>query len=233
VYAGDLPKTDKGWQAFLMSVQPGSERNWVSLGSGLRVCVEASGVKTFEARVRRRGERNPRTVRIGSFPAISVDDARRALLEIKSIAREGRDPALEARRARAGVGAVRTLRDLIDEYLSRRDGQVAKKTLKGDSDLLRGVLAPALGARLLSDLGPADIGKVVGDYAARLRLEGRSRGTNANKLLKATRRMFKLAHGWGLILAMDPTAGRQAGERSPPRSYPLRWRSAGRPGPEA
>jgi hypothetical protein len=56
-------------------------------------------MKTFQARIRRQGETNPRRVRIGSFPTISVADARRKLVEMKSLAREGQDPTLEQRRA--------------------------------------------------------------------------------------------------------------------------------------
>jgi hypothetical protein len=132
----------------------------------------------------------------------------------ESVAKEGRDPALEQRRARAGVSAPRTLGDLIAEYLRRREGQVAAKTLKIERDL-QGVLAAKLGDRLIEDLEPVDFGKAVADYAARLRAEGRSNGTNANKVLAASRRMFKFARGWGLISAIDPTAGlvRRSGTR--------------------
>ena len=126
---------------------------------------------------------------------------------MRSQIREGRDPALEQRRARAGIGTPRTLRDLVKTYLDRRDGQVALKTLKLERDLLEGVLVPKLGNRLLADLAPMDFGKAVADYAARLRSEGRSNGTNANKLLATARRMFKFARGWGLIGALDRTAG--------------------------
>ncbi len=205
--AKELPKTDKGWQAYLQNIKPPEQREWRALGGGLTICLEPSGLKTFQARVRRRGDTAARRTRIGSFPAVSVADARRRLDEIKSEAREGRDFALQARRARAGINAPRTLHDLIEEYLTRREGDVAAKTLKIERDLLSGVLAPALGARLLADLEPVDFGKAVADYAARLRKEGRSNGTNANKLLAASRRMFKLARGWGLIGAIDPTAG--------------------------
>jgi integrase len=203
-----LPKTDKGWQAHLSNVRtPPEAREWLSMGAGLTVCLEPSGAKTFQARIRRQGEDNPRRIRIGSFPACSVAEARRRLLDMKSLAREGRDPAIEQRRSRAGVAAPRTLADLIEEYLRRRESDVAPKTHRIERDLLGGVLEPVLGDRLLSDLEPVDFGKAVADYAARLKREGRSNGTNANKLLAATRRMFKTARGWGLVAALDPTAG--------------------------
>jgi integrase len=216
-----LPRTDRGWQAYLNNARPPAAREWLSLGGGLVVCREPSGVQTFQGRPRRRGERNPRRVPLGNFPVVSVADARRKLLEMKSLVREGRDPALDQRRERAGVVKLRTLGDLIRETLARREGQVAPKTLKIERDLLVGVLAPALGGRLLSDLEPIDFGKAVADYAARLKREGRSNGTNANKLLAASRRMFKLARGWGLIAAADPTAGLSRPVKEAPRDRVL------------
>jgi integrase len=213
----ELPKTDKGWQAYLSNIRAPAQREDLPLGDALAVRIEPTGAKTFQARIRRKGEASPRRIRIGSFPAISVADARRKLAEVKSIAREGRDPALEGRRERAGVVKPRTLGDLIAGYLSRREGQVAQKTLKIERDLLDGVLQPALGDRLLADLEPVDFGKAVSDYAARLKREGRSSGTNANKLLAAARRMFKLARGWGLIAALDPTAGLSKPAKEAPR----------------
>src|ERR1700722_425407 len=215
--ARDLPKTDKGLQAYMANIRPPAIRTWLAVGSGLTVCLEPSGAKTFQARIRRQGETTPRRFRIGSFPALSVADARRKLGEMKSLAREGRDPALEQRRTRAGVVKLRTLGDLIKEYLARREGHIAAKTLKIERDLLEGVLSPVLGDRLLSDLAPVDFGKAVSDYAGRLKRKGRSNGTNANKLLAVARRMFKTARGWGLIGAADPTAGLSKPAKEAPR----------------
>jgi integrase len=216
-----LPKTDKGLQAYILNVRPPEARTWLALGDGLTICLEPSGIKTFQARIRRQGELNARRVRVGSFPAFSVADARRKLAEMKSFAREGRDPALEQRRARAGVVKLRTLGDLITEYLGRREGHIAVKTLKIERDLLRGALEPVLGDRLLADLEPMDFGKAVSDYAALLKREGRSNGTNANKLLAAARRMFKTARGWGIIGAVDPTAGLAKPVKEDPRDRVL------------
>ena len=213
----DLPKTDKGLQAHIANVRPPADRKWLTLGGGLTLCLEPSGIKTFQARIRRQGDKSARRIRIGSFPALSVADARRKLAEMKSVIREGRDPALEQRRARSGVSKLRTLGDLIAEYLARRENQIAPKTLKIERDLLHGVLAPALGDRLLADLEPVDFGKVVSDYAARLKREGRSNGTNANKLLAASRRMFKTARGLGVVGSADPTAGLAKPAKEAPR----------------
>jgi hypothetical protein len=86
------------------------------------VFFEPSGGKTFQARIRRKGDVNARRIEIGHFPATSVADARKKLLEVKSTARDGRDPSLQQRRAIVGVMNVRVLGDLIDIYLARLCG---------------------------------------------------------------------------------------------------------------
>jgi Arm DNA-binding domain len=211
------PTTDRGWQAHLSNIRAPEKRTWIPMRNGLTVCLEPSGAKTFQASIRRRGDVNASRIRIGSFPACTVADARRRLIQLRALAREGRDPSIEARRARAGVVALRTLGDPIAQYLRPRDGDVAAKTHQIERELLSGVLDPALGDRLLADLAPVDFGAAVADYAARLKRKGRSNGTNANKLLAACRRIFKMARGWGLVDLADPTAGLSKPAKEAPR----------------
>src|SRR4029077_3340860 len=90
--APQSPKTDKGWQAYLSNVRAPAKRVQKPLGVGLAFLLEPSGVKTFLARLRRRGEKNPRTIRVGAFPDVSVADARRKMGEVKSCIRGARVP---------------------------------------------------------------------------------------------------------------------------------------------
>jgi integrase len=215
-----LPTTDKGWQAYLQNIKALAERQWIALGGGLVVCLEASGAKTFQARVRRQGDKNARRIVVGHFPASSVADARRALPEIKATAKEGRDPALEWRRAKAGITEVRILSELVDTYLARREGDLAAKSLQSEREQLH-ILRDALGDRLLADIEPRDISNVIESYARRLRKAGRSSGTSANRLLGATKRMFKMAKGWGLITRDNPAADLARPAKEEPRQRVL------------
>jgi integrase len=212
-----LPATDKGLQAYLQNIKAPDERQWIALGNGLVVCLEPSGIKSFQARVRRKGDAHARRIEIGHFPATSVADARKKLLEVKASARDGRDPSLERRRAKAGVANVRVLGDLIDVYLDRRKEKVAGKTLKGERELLA-ILQRKLGDRLLTDIEPRDVSAVVEAYARRLRKEERSNGTNANKLLAVTKRLYRSAKGWGLINQNNPAADLARPAKETPRN---------------
>jgi integrase len=215
-----LPTTDKGWQAWLSNIGKPSERQWVALGGGLVVCLEPSGARTFQARIRRQGDKNARRMIVGHFPASSVADARRVFAAFKATAREGRDPALEHRRSKAGVGEIRILSELVDTYLARREGDLADKSLRSEREQLN-ILRDALGDRLLADIEPRDISHVVESYARRLRKAGRSSGTSANRLLGATKRMFKMARGWGLVARDNPASELARPAKEEPRQRVL------------
>ena len=96
------PATDKGWQAWLTNSRPPPKRTWQSLGGALRVRLEPgeARLRVFEARLRRKGDKNPRTIEIGSFPTISVADARRKVAEMRSLNSRRSGPC-----ARAAPGA--------------------------------------------------------------------------------------------------------------------------------
>ena len=202
----DHPKSDKGWQTWLANHRPAGAREWLALGDGLTVCLEEGGGKTFQARIRRQGDTNPRRINIGVFPATSVADARQRLAEAKAIAREGRDPAVDQRRRRAGIAEVRTVSALVDLYLARREegGDLRSKTVKIERDALKR-LQLKLGDRLLADVEPHDIASVVQTEASRLRRAGGS-ARSANILLAATKRMFRHARGWGVLTGPNPAA---------------------------
>ena len=152
-----LPESDKGWQTWLQNRKPGPQREWVSMKHGLVVVIEPSGLKTFQARLRLADMEQARRVRLGAFPAMSVAEARQEIAKVKSAARNGADPSLERRRAASGHRQLTTLSDLIVEYLSRRDGRVAPKTMKLEREQLA-VIERALGNRRFNDIKPQEIG---------------------------------------------------------------------------
>lgn len=209
--AEKLPTTDRGWQAWLQNVKPPAGRRWQALRHSLEVCLEPNGSKTFQARLRRAGDANARRITIGHFPAVSVAEARQRLAEARAEAKEGRDPALARRRARAGVDEIHTFGQLVDWYLEKRAEGLAfrSKKMKPKSLLIETQalvsLRKALGDRLLSDIEPRDFGAVVEREATRLRKEGRT-GRTANIALATAKRIYKAAQGAGVYVGPSPVA---------------------------
>jgi integrase len=200
------PKTDQGWQAWLQNQKPPAARRWVAMGGGLTVCLEEGGGKTFQARIRRIGDKNPRRINIGHFPECSVSEARQRVSEVRAAAKEGRDPALDRRRAREGIEQVATFGALADLYLLRRaeKGKLRPKTIEMETQAIVS-LRRALGDRLLTDIEPRDIASVVEREASRLRKSGRT-GRSANIMLGVCKRIFRNARGSGNFTLPSPAA---------------------------
>lgn len=87
----DVPRTDEAWESYLHYVEVPDRRHWLALGGGLSICLAVSGAKTFQARIRRIGEKNARRINLGPFPAVSVADARRLLMKLKANTNQGYD----------------------------------------------------------------------------------------------------------------------------------------------
>lgn len=209
-----LPKTDQGWQARLQNQKPPKEREWLPMGSGLVACLSPSGDVTFQARLRRVGDRNARRITIGHFPECSVAEARQKLLAARAAVKSGRDPALDRRRAREGIETVATFGRLLDLYLieraekghqrgSRKGKPLAAKTMLMQERAVA-MLRKALGDRLLDDITPLDVSTVVDREEKRLRKAGRT-GRAANIALGVAKQAFKFARQKG-HLRQNPAA---------------------------
>ena len=205
-YPGRQPKDDRAWQTWLQNLKPLEERAWISMGGGLTVAVDTSGAKTFQVRVRRIGDKNARRIAVGSFPACSVAEARQRVAETRSAVKEGRDPALERRRAREKVEAVASFGVLVGRYLERRaeSGDLRDRTLRIEAQALA-PLRRALGDRLLADLEAQDFSTVIEREVRRLRKAGGT-GRLANLMLGAVKRVFKDARGKGAFKGPSPVA---------------------------
>ena len=173
-------------------------------GFGLR--VTPGGSKTFLVRYRLAGGRQ-RYVRVGAFPALTVDEARReAKLKLGDVER-GRDPSKE----RSDLRHAPTLANLADEYCGPYASSrgLKSRTVKDARTVLAAVLAD-LGSHKVAEITTADVRKAHGE-ARKVRprkpqreagdLKGQSpnlRPYQANRLLAVLSKMFNLAieMGW-------------------------------------
>jgi integrase len=132
---------------------------------GLVLCVWHTGVRTFELYKRMGGR--PRRLKIGRFPGVTVEQARKEVARMTGELAQGSNPAHARRAARDET----TVGELFALYL---DGHAKphKRTWKEDEAQYKRYLA-RWKARKLSELRPADvtalhakIGRENGHYAA-------------------------------------------------------------------
>lgn len=156
----------------------GKDRAWVydAKTPGLAVMVTAKGARSFY--VYRKVNGRPQRVRLGGFPDISIEQARRLAGRTTGSIAEGIDPQAEKRRARIEP----TIGGLFAYYLETH-AKVHKRSWKGDQQQFDRYLKPWK-ARRLSHIERRDVAAL----HARI---GRDHGHYAaNRLLSLLHKMF-------------------------------------------
>jgi integrase len=149
---------------------------------GLSLCVWDTGVKTFELYKRIGGR--PTRLKIGRFPEISVEQARKTLSQMIGEISKGNDPAADRRKARNET----TVGELFNLYLENH-AKPYKRTWKEDqSQFLR--YLTEWKTRQLSQIRRADV-------AAMHAKIGKTAPYAANRVLGLLSVMFNYAAGLG------------------------------------
>jgi integrase len=167
--------------------------------SAKRIVVKDIEVPGLEVRVSPRGEvrfflyyRNQngeqRRPKIGTFPKMSVDDARKKARVWLTEADRGGDPSHEKQLARQGV----TLGEFYDDhFLPAIRARVKGSTVGWYEDVFRAHLRPALGAKKIKTISRTDV--------VRLHAALRETPYAANRALAALRSILNYALELGLI----------------------------------
>ena len=168
--------------------EPGSQL-WDSQVPGFGLRVTPAGNKSFIYQFRTRSNEQGRIV-VGSFPSMTVDEARKLAQEHRVAVDKGGNPSRE----RQGVRTAATFRDLANFYCDvyGPDRGLKPQTVKDARRLLDRFAIPQFGLRKVSDLKVGDVRAI--HNGAR---KGSSR-YQANKLRAVLSRMFTLAiqNGW-------------------------------------
>lgn len=122
---------------------------------GLQLRVSPSGVKTFSIYRRTKGGM-PERVTLGRFPAMTVEQARKAATAVNAEIEAGASPAA----ARRAVREEPTFAEMFEQFLAekkKRDGSpISEKTKRDYSDVLRLYLEPIKSSKL-SHVTRADV----------------------------------------------------------------------------
>ncbi len=158
-------------------------------GGGLRLVVTPTGGRTWELAYRFEGLH--RTLPLGSYPAVSIDEARRLTVAVREAVRRGEDPGSKTKRAarqQAAVDRARRFDAVAEQWFkrtveTRRDAKYAARVWsRVEADLL-----PTLGDRDIAKIEPADV------LAALQAIEARGAIYSARTIGRYASSIFKYA----------------------------------------
>lgn len=157
---------------------------WDSEVPGFGVRVLPSGTRSFVFQFRTRaGEQGKITV--GSFPTLTVEEARKLARDLRSEVEKGGHPSRTRKEARQAP----TIRDLANYYCDEYGVQrgLKPRTIGDARRVLDSYALPQIGMRKVQDITVADVRKVVS------RARDGSGRYEANRLRAVLSRMFTLA----------------------------------------
>ncbi|MUT70828.1 tyrosine-type recombinase/integrase [Stutzerimonas frequens] len=161
---------------------------------GLRAVVGVNGNKSFSFRYQLVGGRK-RCARIGTFPAITVSEARKIALEMRAVVDRGDDPQDRVDRMKA----MPTFAEFWDNEYAPYAIQ-AKKSFRNDESKVRIHLKPRFGSLRLCDIGVRDVQL---HHAA---MKASHTAATANRHLALLSAIFRKAVEWERI-DKNPAAG--------------------------
>lgn len=161
----------------------------------LCVIVTDTGSKTFY--VRKVIDGRSRRVRLGTFPDLSVENARKKALQVKAAIAEGDNPYELEKQKKEEL----SLNELFDVYFERHSIRHKKpNTQRADRYLFRNYLQERYGHRKLSSLRRDEIER----FHDLLR---KDKGLyTANRMLALLRGMLNKAIEWGYLRSENPAA---------------------------
>jgi len=166
--------------------------------------VQCSGARAFSLDYRFAGRQ--RRMTIGRWPEWSVTTARERAKELRRMIDEGLDPLA----TREDLREAPRVKDMIDRYIREHLPKLAPVNASDQTSMLRKIVEPALGNRLVTDITKSDVAQFL-DVVA----EGRPRPckqkpnnrarklqghkptpVRANRVGEVLRKMFTLAVEW-------------------------------------
>ncbi len=178
-----------------LACPPGRKREWFyDDESRLALMVTAAGGRTFY--IYKRVNNRPQRIRVGAFPDLSIEQARKTAARILGEIAEGKDPADERRRRRGEP----TLTDLFKSY-TEHHANLHNSLRTRQTDESRFKLAGPLANRRISTITREDVQRLhksivdkakakAGDDAPVPAIKGMA---NANRAVQLIRRLYNFA----------------------------------------
>ncbi len=168
---------------------------------GLFLLVQPTGGKLW--RVKYRVDGKEKKLGLGTYPEVSLAEARKRRDDAREAMAAGKDPSREKQRdkVRARLGADNTFGVISAEYCKKRRRDGAKAWAPATavrSEYLLSLLKPALGAMPIAEIEPADV------LGAIRKMESKGKLESARRTLQLASAVFRYAVATAR-LASDPT----------------------------
>jgi len=167
-------------------------------GGGLYLLVTPAGGKLWRLKFRVDGRE--KKLSIGSYPEISLAEARKRRDEAREQMASGKDPSREKQLAkhRAQVAAANTFAEIGQEYLDKRKREGLSDSTSGKADYYLSRLTLALGRLPVGEITASDVLAVLRVF------EKQGKHETANRLLQLASRVFRYAVATARLTS-DPT----------------------------
>lgn len=172
---------------------------------GFAVCIYRSGSRAFTLDYRHAGRQ--RRMTIGRWPEWTTTAARERAKELRREIDAGEDPLAQREQGREAP----RFQDLIDRYAEVHLPNLAPTNASDQKSMLKKLVAPDWGNRLVTEITPYDVEKLLNKIAAGRARPSKAKPNNrarklqgakptpirANRTGEVLRKMFTYAQSWG------------------------------------
>ena len=132
---------------------------------GFEIRVNTNGMKTFYVRYRTPDHAHQRRLRIGHFPEMAPDDARKIAATTRGEASKGRDPVGEVKARRSVSASILTVVELSERYLTAKEVVLKPSTRAQYSWIMKNAIAPVIGSLRVDVVDKADVTRLQREHA--------------------------------------------------------------------
>ena len=156
-------------------------------GGGLYLLVSPAGGKLW--RLKYRVDGREKKLAIGSYPEISLSDARKRRDEGRELIAAGLDPAREKQQAKhlAKVAAANTFGEIAQEFIDKRRREGLSTSTADKSEYYISRMGPAIARLPISEIAAPDLLSVL------RRIEAKGNYETARRVLQLAGRVFRYA----------------------------------------
>ena len=171
---------------------------WDTILSGFFAVIRPSGRRSFYAIYRLRNHKQQK-VKLGDFPAMTVEAAREKYKELTGQAFDGLDPvAIIRERAMDAddLSKSATVRDLYNKYMAEHAIHKKASSVQNDTGYWNNHILPYIGDKLVRRVTRGDISYIHNTVAQKKNRKGELMTLTANRVLDVLSKAFNLAEVW-------------------------------------